>query len=102
LSALTRYPIKGSNELKEQAMIDTKKINDLVSKLTEALPPGVRQIPGDIEKSFKTILQSGLSKMDLVTREEFDAQTKVLARTREKLESLEKRINELDSSKDSD
>ncbi len=83
-------------------MIDTKKINDLVSKLTEALPPGVRQIPGDIEKSFKTILQSGLSKMDLVTREEFDAQTKVLARTREKLESLEKRINELDSSKDSD
>lgn len=78
-------------------MIDTKKINDLVSKLTEALPPGVKQIPEDIEKTFRSIVQSGLSRMDLVTREEFDAQSKVLARTREKLEALESRINGLDS-----
>ena len=78
-------------------MIDTKKINDLVAKLTEALPPGVKQIPADLEKTFRTIIQSGLSKMDLVTREEFDAQSKVLARTREKLDMLEKRMSELDS-----
>jgi hypothetical protein len=78
-------------------MIDSKKINELVDKLTGALPPGVRKIPGDIEKTFKTILQSGLTKMDLVTREEFDAQSKVLARTREKLEALEQRLNELGS-----
>ncbi len=76
-------------------MIDTKKINDLVTRLTEALPPGIKQIPEDMEKTFRTIIQSGLSKMDLVTREEFDAQSKVLARTREKLEMLEKRINTL-------
>ncbi len=78
-------------------MIDTKKINDLVAKLTEALPAGVKQIPEDLEKTFRTIVQSGLSKMDLVTREEFDAQSKVLARTREKLDSLEKRMNELNT-----
>ncbi len=78
-------------------MIDTKKLNDLVSKLTEALPPGVKQIPEDIEKTFRSIVQSGLSKMDLVTREEFDAQSKVLARTREKLEALESRMNDIDS-----
>jgi BMFP domain-containing protein YqiC len=76
-------------------VIDTKKINDLVTRLTEALPPGIKQIPEDMEKTFRTIIQSGLSKMDLVTREEFDAQSKVLARTREKLEMLEKRINTL-------
>lgn len=79
-------------------MFDSKKINELVNKLAAALPPGVRNMPSDIEKTFKTILQSGLTKMDLVTREEFDAQSKVLARTREKLDVLERRMNELDSS----
>lgn len=77
-------------------MIDSKKINDMVSKLADAIPPGVKQIPGDVEKSFKTIVKSGLSKMDMVSREEFDAQAKVLARTRKKLEQLEKRMKEIE------
>ena len=79
-------------------MIDGNKINELVNKLTEALPPGIQQLPDNIEQTFRTVVQSGLAKMDLVTREEFDAQTKVMARTREKLEQLEKRMQELEDS----
>lgn len=79
-------------------MIDSNKINELVNKLTEALPPGIQQLPDNIESTFRTVVQSGLAKMDLVTREEFDAQSKVLARTREKLEQLEKRMQELEGS----
>lgn len=71
-------------------MIDTKKINELVQNLLEALPPGVSNIPKDLAQNFQTILQSAFTKLDLVTREEFDAQTKVLQRTREKLDHLEK------------
>ena len=81
-------------------MIDTQKINDLVAKLTAALPDGIAQLPKDVEQTFKTVLQSGLGKMDLVTREDFDAQSKVLARTREKLEMLERRLDELENSTD--
>jgi ubiquinone biosynthesis accessory factor UbiK len=90
--------LSGSTSEEGLYMIDSTKINELVSKLAEALPPGVKQIPEDIEKTFRTVLQSGFAKMDLVTREEFDAQSKVLARTREKLELLEKRMNDLDIS----
>lgn len=78
-------------------MIDTNKINEIVKGLVDSLPAGLKSMPEDIERNFKSVLQSAFAKMDLVTREEFDAQTKVLLRTREKLEQLEKRLNELDS-----
>lgn len=76
-------------------MFDPNKINAIVSNLMEALPPGLTQLPKDVEKNFKDVLQSAFTKMDLVTREEFDAQTKVLLRTRQKLEALEKKLDEL-------
>lgn len=74
-------------------MFDPNKINDIVKNLLSALPAGVKDLPKDVEQTFKQVLSKTLSKMDLVTREEFDAQTKVLARTREKLEALEKRFS---------
>ncbi|MEW6165043.1 MAG: accessory factor UbiK family protein [Pseudomonadota bacterium] len=68
-------------------------INDLVGKLGEIL----RQSPAkDIEQNLKAGVTSMLGKLDLVTREEFDVQTEVLARTREKLTQLEARLAELE------
>lgn len=78
-------------------MFDPKHVNDIVKRLMESLPPGLKNLPKDVEKNFHSVLQSAFSKMDLVTREEFDAQTKVLQRTRAKLESLEKKLKELEN-----
>ncbi len=77
-------------------MFDSKKINDLAKMLLDAVPQGAKNLPKDIEKNFRAVLQQGFNKMDLVTREEFDAQTKVLARTRAKLEELEKKLKQLE------
>lgn len=76
-------------------MFDPNKINEVVKNLMDSLPPGVANLPKEIEKNFRDVLQATFNKMDLVTREEFDAQTKVLARTREKLDKLEKKLDEL-------
>jgi hypothetical protein len=77
-------------------MIDTKKLEDVVNSFTQALPPGVLQLQEDMEKHIKAALTATFNKLDLVTREEFDVQTQVLHRTREKLEALEKRVSELE------
>ncbi|HVV69920.1 MAG TPA: accessory factor UbiK family protein [Gammaproteobacteria bacterium] len=79
-------------------MWNSKQLDDLVEQLRQCIPTGVREIPKDIEKNFKAILQSALSKLDLVTREEFDAQVAVLERTRKKLETLEKEVKKLEKS----
>lgn len=80
-------------------MIETKQINAVVRRLLDCLPSGLAQAPKDIEKNFQQTIKNALSKMDLVTREEFDAQTKVLARTREKLEKLEEVLGKLEAEK---
>ena len=71
-------------------------LNDLSKKLCDALPQNMQTLKKDIEKNFHTVLQNTFGKLDLVTREEFDAQTKVLARSRQKIEALEKKISELE------
>ena len=76
-------------------MIKPEKINQLVKTFLESLPEEWSSIPGDIEKNINMALQNAFAKMDLVTRDEFDAQTKVLARTRERLQALEKELQEL-------
>lgn len=80
-------------------MLDSKTLNEIVKKLVDSLPSGVKNLPKDFESNFREILQSAFARMDLVTREEFDTQTKVLARTREKLEALEQKIAELEKAK---
>ncbi len=67
---------------------------DLVKKLAEAVPEGLRSMRRDLEENFRSVLQTGLGKLDLVTREEFEVQEAVLARTREKLEALEERLKD--------
>lgn len=76
--------------------MDRKFIEDLARRLTETVPPGVRALQADMERNFRALLESGLGRMNLVTREEFDVQSRVLERTREKLEALEKRLVELE------
>ncbi|TLY48522.1 MAG: accessory factor UbiK family protein [Gammaproteobacteria bacterium] len=78
-------------------MFDTKFIDDTVKRLSESLPPGLNKFKKDLEKNFRAVLQSMLTKLDLVTREEFDIQKKVLAKTRSKLNALEKQIAYLES-----
>lgn len=77
-------------------MFEAKHINDLVKHFMEALPPGLTNLPKDLEKNIRAALQTAFVKMDLVTRDEFDAQTKVLERTRLKLEKLEKQLKDLE------
>ena len=70
-------------------------IDDLARRLAETVPQNLRAMGEDLERNFKSLLQTGLEKMDLVTREEFDIQVAVLARTREKLEILETKLAEM-------
>jgi len=81
-------------------MLDAKKIEDMANRFSQSIPPGAKAFQQDIENSFNDVLQSLIAKMDLVTREEFDVQKKVLARTREKIEALEKAIASLEEQKD--
>lgn len=78
-------------------MIDLSHIDELARRLSSLVPPGVRESREDMQENFKAVLQSGLAKLDLVTREEFDVQRAVLLRTREKLEALERAVAELES-----
>lgn len=71
-------------------MLDPKLTEKLAKCLSAAIPPGMMNLYEDVEKSFQAILQSFFAKLDLVTREEFDAQKRVLERTRKKVEELEK------------
>jgi len=71
-------------------------LNNLTKRLCNALPAHLQEIKKDVEKNFCAILQSTFNKLDLVTRKEFDAQTKVLARSRKKIEALEASIKKLE------
>jgi len=75
---------------------DRPTLDTLARQLADAVPGNLRSMGEDMERNFKSLLQSALARMDLVTREEFDVQMAVLARTREKLEALEARLAELE------
>jgi ubiquinone biosynthesis accessory factor UbiK len=79
--------------------MDPRFIDDLARKLSASVPQGITNIKRDLEDNFKAVLQSALSKMDLVSRQEFDVQAGVLRRTREKLEALEAKVGELERDK---
>ena len=77
-------------------MIDLNNIDELARRLSGLVPAGLRESREELQENFKAVLQSGLSKLDLVTREEFDVQRAVLLRTREKLEALEALVQQLE------
>lgn len=78
-------------------MFDTKTIDDIANRLSSAIPPRLNNLKDDLEKTFQAILQGALGKLDLVTREEFEVQKMVLAKTRSKLEDLENRVSEMEA-----
>src|SRR3954447_21999147 len=77
-------------------MIDLNHIDDLARRLSDLVPPGLRESREELQQTFKSALQAGLAKLDLVTREEFEVQRAVLLKTREKLDALETAVRELE------
>ena len=79
-------------------MLDPKKLEDIAKQITEAIPPGVKTMAEGAESKVKQVLQSQLNKLDFVSREEFEIQSNVLIRTREKLAVLEAKLEVLEKS----
>ncbi len=75
---------------------DPRTLDDLARRLMEAVPPGIAAMRRDVEENFRAVLQSALTRLDLVSRQEFDVQAGVLRRTREQLEALEQRLRTLE------
>jgi BMFP domain-containing protein YqiC len=72
--------------------MDSFRIDEIARRLLERVPPALRGMQADLENNFRAVLRERLSKLDLVSRDEFDAQTRVLERTRSRLEALEARL----------
>ncbi len=86
-------------------MIDLSHIDDLARRLSNLVPGGMRgegaqELREELQQNFKSVLQAGLGKLDLVTREEFEVQRAVLLRTREKLEALQHAVTQLEAQLD--
>jgi ubiquinone biosynthesis accessory factor UbiK len=78
-------------------MMGRQDIDQIVLRLVSLVPPGLADAHTDLRANFRDILAQGLRHLELVTREEFDVQTQVLARTRARVEELEKRVAELEA-----
>jgi hypothetical protein len=89
-------PLAFSETLRYQTPMTDESIENLARKLAAAVPEGLRSMREDLEKNFRAVLRSSLGKLDLVTREEFEVQEAVLARTREKLEALAAKLEKLE------
>lgn len=73
-----------------------ESIENIARKLAEAVPEGLKSVREDLESNFRSVLRASLAKLDLVTREEFEVQEAVLAKTRDKLDALEARLKEIE------
>lgn len=78
-------------------MMDNLRIDEIARRLLDSLPPALRTVGKDLETNFRAVLRSSLGKLDLVTRDEFDTQTRVLERTRARLAELEARLQALET-----
>lgn len=78
-------------------MIDLRQLDALAARIGALLPPDAQVLKDEFKDNLRPLLEAALARMDLVTREEFDAQARVLAHTRAKLERLERALAELES-----
>ncbi len=72
-------------------------LNQFLHQINAVITPGAESLGSEFQQKMRTAAQSAFDKLDLVTRDEFDAQRAVLTRTREKLEELEKQLAELET-----
>ena len=79
------------------SFLNSNSLDELAKRLADAVPESVRNLGRDLEGNFKAVLQAQLSKLDLVSRQEFDVQAAVLARTQAALTALEARLKELEA-----
>jgi BMFP domain-containing protein YqiC len=79
--------------------MDQLRIDEIARRLLAKVPAAARNIQADLEENFRAVLRASLARLDLVSRDEFDVQAKVLERTRARLEALEARVQELESAK---
>jgi ubiquinone biosynthesis accessory factor UbiK len=79
------------------SILDSTSLDDLARRLANAVPESVRSFGRDLEGNFKAVLQAQMSKLDLVSRQEFDVQAALLARTQATLTALEARLKELET-----
>jgi ubiquinone biosynthesis accessory factor UbiK len=79
------------------SLFSSNNLDDLAKRLAEAVPPAVRDFGRDLEGNFKAVLQAQLSKLNLVSRHEFDVQAALLARTQASLTAMEARLKELEA-----
>ncbi|EDY87231.1 conserved hypothetical protein [gamma proteobacterium HTCC5015] len=77
-------------------MLDPKLLNEISQNLSQLIPPEMKQMRDDVEKAAKVAIQSAFSRLDLVSREEFELQSAMLEKTRAKLEALEQKLSELE------
>jgi BMFP domain-containing protein YqiC len=80
--------------------METLRIEEIARGLMDNLPPALRATQRDLESNFRAVLRASLGKLDLVTRDEFDVQSRVLERTRARLEALEARVRAMEGSAD--
>ncbi|VAW47747.1 hypothetical protein MNBD_GAMMA04-2307 [hydrothermal vent metagenome] len=77
-------------------MLNSNQLEEMVKKIADVIPQSAGGVPLAVQEQVKIVLARTLEKMDLVSREEFDIQVAVLAKTRQKLEALEKKVSELE------
>ena len=77
-------------------MFDPKKLEQVAKQIQDAMPQPVKELGNDVEQKVRQVIQAQLGKLDVVSREEFDVQTQVLLRTRQKLSALEQKLEELE------
>jgi ubiquinone biosynthesis accessory factor UbiK len=78
------------------SILNSTSLDELARRLADSVPESLRSFGRDLEGNFKAVLQAQLSKLDLVSRQEFDVQAALLTRTQEKLAALDKRLQELE------
>jgi hypothetical protein len=79
------------------SFLNSSSLDELARRLAESVPESVRAFGRDLEGNFKAVLQAQLSKLDLVSRQEFDVQAAILERTQAKLTAMESRLKDLEA-----
>ncbi|WP_341662475.1 accessory factor UbiK family protein [Vibrio sp.] len=77
-------------------MFDPKKLEQIAKQIHDSMPTPVKELGADVDQKIRQVIQGQLNKLDVVSREEFDVQTQVLMRTREKLTAMEQKLTKLE------